>query len=61
VLPGPERAGGWRRVLAAVERLRGRRRGPDAPASPRVTAVDYDAILDRLHATAPAEASGGPV
>ena len=60
VLPGPERGAGWRRVLAAVERLRVRRRRPEGPASPRVTAVDYDAILDRLHATAPAEAPGGP-
>jgi len=60
VIPGPERGAGWRRVLAAVERLRGRRRSADAAASPRVAAVDYDAILDRLHATTPAEASGGP-
>ena len=60
VLPGLERGAGWRRVLAAVERLRGRRRRADTPPSPRVAAVDYDAILDRLHATAPAEASGGP-
>ena len=60
VLPGPQRASGWRRVIAAMERLRVRRRTIVAPASPRVSAVDYDAILDRLHATMPAEASGGP-
>ena len=60
VLPGPQRAAGWRRVLGAVERLRARRRRGVAPSSPRVTAVDYDAILDRLHAATPAEASGGP-
>jgi hypothetical protein len=60
VLPAPHRALGWRRVLAAVERLRVRRRRLGMPPSPGVTAVDYDAILDRLHATTPAEASGGP-
>jgi len=60
LLPAPHRASGWRRVLGAVERLRVRRRRLVAPAAPRVTAVDYDTILDRLHATTPAEASGGP-
>ena len=59
VLPGPHRAAGWRRVLEAVERLRARRQRL-LPSSARATAVDYDAILDRLHATTPAEASGGP-
>jgi hypothetical protein len=59
VLPGPHLAAGWRRVLAAVERLRVRRRRI-VGSPPRASAVDYDAILDRLHATAPAEASGGP-
>jgi hypothetical protein len=60
VLPPPHRAAGWRRVVEAVGRLRARRRRLDAPSSSRVTTVDYDAILERLHATPPAEASGGP-
>jgi hypothetical protein len=60
VVPGLARASAWRRVLGAVERLRGRRRPPAAPSPQAADAVDYDAVLDRLHATTPAEASGGP-
>ena len=59
LVPGPLRASGWRRVLAAVERLRERRRRVVGP-SPGPAAVDYEALLERLHATTPAEASGGP-
>ena len=59
LVPGPLRASGWRRVLAAVERLRERRRRVGGP-SPAPAAVDYEALLERLHATTPAEASGGP-
>jgi hypothetical protein len=59
LVPGPPRASGGRRVLDAVERLRERRRRIVGP-SLEVTVVDYEAILERLHATTPAEASGGP-
>jgi hypothetical protein len=59
LIPGPLRSSGWRRVLAAVERLRERRRRV-VGSSPAPAAVDYEALIERLHATTPAEASGGP-
>lgn len=57
VLPPPLQTSAWQRLRDALARLRRRRRA--APASPPPpAAVDYEAILDRLRAEAPAEASG---
>ena len=52
VLPPAPRPGRWRRVVSAVRGLR-RGRPKGVTAAPVVAAaIDYDAILDRLHAPA---------
>jgi hypothetical protein len=55
----PVRASRWQRMLAALRRLRPRRRDASVPARPAST-IDYEAVLDRMHAPASAVASGGP-